>query len=164
MRYVMKQKWMSLGEDFTIKDEQGSVAFVVDGKAVSVGAKAALRDAAGAEVAFIKQKVASLTPTYEILRDGQRQAIVKQKLALGKRKLSVSLGSDTLDLVGNVWDHEFRLARGGQTMAEVSKKWFSMTDSYGIDVADGQDDAMIIALVAVIDMMQSRETARPGMS
>jgi uncharacterized protein YxjI len=38
-------------------------------------------------------------------------------------------------------------------VAEVSKKWFRIADSYGIEIAPGQNDGLILAVAAVIDMM-----------
>ena len=39
MRYVMKQKLLSWGDDFYIRDDQGRDVFFVDGKALSFGDK-----------------------------------------------------------------------------------------------------------------------------
>jgi uncharacterized protein YxjI len=71
MRYVMKQKVFAWGEDFTIKDEGGNDAFFVDGRAFSVGNKLSFQDSSGHELAFIKQKLLSWGPSYEISRNGQ---------------------------------------------------------------------------------------------
>jgi uncharacterized protein YxjI len=44
MRYVMKQKLFSWGDDFVIKDESGGDAFFVDGKAFSLGKQLSFQD------------------------------------------------------------------------------------------------------------------------
>jgi len=37
-------------------------------------------------------------------------------------------------------------------VATVSKKWFSWTDTYGVEIADGEDDVLLLASIVVIDM------------
>ncbi|MDQ3815983.1 MAG: hypothetical protein M3347_18905, partial [Armatimonadota bacterium] len=59
---------------------------------------------------------------------------------------------DDLEAAGDFWDHEYSFLRDGQTVARVSKAWFSWTDTYGIDIAEGEDDILILASAVVIDM------------
>ena len=61
-------------------------------------------------------------------------------------------GPDDLEAQGSFMDHEYTFTRGGKTVATVSKAWFSFTDSYGVDVAPGEDDVLILASTVVIDM------------
>ena len=58
---------------------------------------------------------------------------------------------------GNLFDHEFTISRGGQTVATVSKGWFSMRDTYAVDVAPGQDDVLVLASVLALDLAEDRE-------
>lgn len=155
MRYVMKQKLFSWGDDFTIKDEGGQDVFFVDGKAFSFGDKLSFQDMSGNELAFISQKVLSWGPTYEVYREGRLVAVVKKKvLSFFKCRFLVDVpGPDDLEAEGNLTDHEYAFTRHGQTVATVSKKWFSWTDSYGVDIADGEDDVLILASTVVIDMV-----------
>jgi uncharacterized protein YxjI len=158
VRYVMMQRALSLGEDLSIRDEEGAVAFVVDGKAISLGQKAVMREGSGKELVFIKQKVAAITPTYEIHRDGRLHAEVKRSLrSLLRRKLTISTEFDSLLLDGNVMDLEFRVTRDGAVVAAISKKLFAMTDTYGVDIAEGEDPILPLAIVVVVDMMRSAE-------
>lgn len=154
MRYVMKQKLFSWGDDFLIKDESGRDAFFVDGKAFSLGNQLSFQDMAGNELAFIKQKLFAWGPTYEIYREGQLYAIIKKELfTLFKCRFTVDVpGPDDLEAEGDFMDHEYAFTRRGQRVAEVSKQWFSWTDTYGVDIAEGEDDVLIIASTVVIDM------------
>lgn len=154
MRYVMKQKLFSWGDDFLIKDESGRDAFFVDGKAFSLGNQLSFQDMAGNELAFIKQKLFAWGPTYEIYREGQLYAIIKKELfTLFKCRFTVDVpGPDDLEAEGDFMDHEYAFTRGGLSVAEVSKQWFSWTDTYGVDIAEGEDDVLIIASTVVIDM------------
>lgn len=153
MRYVMKQKLLSLGDDYYIRDESGRDIYFVDGKAISFGNKLSFQDTARHELAFIKQQVFSWGPTYEISRGGQVVAVVKQHIfALLHHRFTVDVpGPDDLEAEGNFMDHEYVFRRGETTVATVSKKWFSLADTYGVEVADGEDAVLILASAVVID-------------
>ena len=155
MRYMMKQKLFSWGDDFRIQNEAGQDTFFVDGRAFSLGNKLSFEDMAGNELAFIQQKLLSWGPTYEIYRSGQLAAIVKKHLfTFFNCRFTVDVpGPDDLEAQGSFTDMEYTFARGNQTVAQVSKKWFSWSDTYGVDIADGQDDILILASTVVIDMV-----------
>jgi uncharacterized protein YxjI len=39
----------------------------------------------------------------------------------------------------------------------VSKRWFSLRDTYGIDVAPGENDLLVLASVLAVDLALARE-------
>jgi len=162
MRYVMKQKFWSWGDDFHIRDADGKDAFFVDGRAFSWGDKLSFQDMQGNELAFIRQKLLAWGPTYEITRGDNLVAVVKKKLfTLLRCRFTVDVpGPDDLEAQGSFLDHEYMFERHGQTVALVSKKWFSWTDTYGVDVADGEDEVLILASAVVIDMVCHQESNR----
>lgn len=154
MRYVLKQKLFAFGDDFMIQDATGEDRYFVDGKAFSIGNQLSFKDLRGNELAFIKQKVLSWGPTYEIHRDGAVVAVVKKKLfALLHHRFTVDVpGPDDLEAEGDFLDHEYAFRRGGRNVATVSKRWFSWTDTYGVDIVEGEDDILILASAVVVDM------------
>jgi uncharacterized protein YxjI len=151
----MKQKIFAWGDDFTIKDDAGNDAFFVDGRAFSIGNKLSFQDMSGHELAFIRQKLLSWGPSYEISRNGELVATVTKKLfTLFRCRFSVDVpGPDDLEAQGNFIDYDYKFTRGNKTAAEVSKRWFSLRDTYGVDIADGEDDVLILASTVVIDMV-----------
>ena len=155
MRYLMKQKLFCFGDDFTIKNEAGDDVFFVDGKVFTIGKKLSFQDMNGRELAFIQQKLLSWGPTYEIYRDGELAAVVKKELFTFFRcAFTVDVpGPDDIEAQGDFLDMEYSFTRDGGTVAEVSKRWFSFSDTYGVDIADGEDDVLILASTVVIDMV-----------
>ena len=153
MRYVMKEKMFSFGEDFTIQDESGRDVFFVDGKAFSFGDQLSFQDMQGNELAYIKQKMFAWGKTYEVFRTGTLAAVVKKEMfTLFKCHFTVDVpGPDDLEAHGDFLDHEYEFTRGGRTVAAVSKRWFSWTDTYGIDVVEGEDPVLILASAIVVD-------------
>ena len=155
MRYVLKQKLWSWGDDFTIKDAAGEARFFVDGRAFSLGDKLSFQDLSGNELAFIRQKLLSWGPTYEITRGAELLAVVKKHLfTLFRCKFTVDVpGPDDLEAQGSFLDREYTFTRGSRPAAEVSKRWFSWSDTYGVDIAAGENDVLILASTVVIDMI-----------
>ena len=67
-------------------------------------------------------------------------------------------GGEDMQAKGNIVDHEYEIDRDGEKVAEVSKRWFRMRDTYGIEIAEAQDDALILAVTVCIDQI-SHEVA-----
>jgi uncharacterized protein YxjI len=155
MRYVMRERILSFGDDFTIKNAEGEDVFYVDGKVLAIGDKLSFKDMEGRELVLIDQKVLSLGRQYEIIRNGATVAVVKKHLFTPFRaRFTVDVpGPDDLEARGNFLDHEYTFERGGREVARVSKRWFSFADTYGIDVDEGQDDVLILAAAVVIDLV-----------
>jgi uncharacterized protein YxjI len=166
MRYQMKQKLFSWGDDFTIKDAAGNDCYFVDGRAFSIGDKLSFQDMAGRELAFIRQKLLAWGPTYEIYHDGQLFAVIKQKIwTLFRNHFTVDVNADgpgpgDLEAQGNFTDHEYTLTKDNQIVATISKKWFAFTDTYGVDIAPNQHDALILACTVVVDMATEKQRNR----
>ena len=153
MRYVLRQKLLSWGEDYHIRDDQGRDVYLVDGKAISFGGKLWIRDLEGNELAFIDQKLFNFSPTYEIHRNGELAAVVKRELfAFFHHRFTVDVpGPNDLEAKGDFLDHEYVFRRGDRDVATVSKRWLTFADTYGIDIADGEDDVLILASAVVVD-------------
>ena len=155
MRYLMRERILSWGDDFTIKDEAGREAFYVDGKVFSFGDKLSFKDRDGKEAALIDQKLLSFGPQYEIVRGGTTVAVVKKQLfTLFRARFTVDVpGPDDLEAKGNFLEHEYVFERDGRDVARISKKWLSLSDSYAIDINEGEDDVVILAAAVVIDLV-----------
>lgn len=162
MRYVMRQRLWAFGDDFTIKDDNGRDAFFIDGRIFSIGDKLSFQNTHGQEEAFIQQKLLAWGPTYEVYRSGQLAATVRKALfTVFRARFSIDVpGPDDLEAQGDFLDYEYAFQRAGQPVAQVSKQWFSWSDTYGIDIAEGEDDVLILASAVVIDMASHDETQR----
>jgi uncharacterized protein YxjI len=155
MRYVLRQKLLAWGNDFTIRDEDGNDVYFVDGKAISVGNKASFQDMAGNELAFISQKFLSLAPTYELYAGGALVAVVKKELfTFFHQVFTVDVpGPDDLVAEGDLMKHEYLFRRGDAPVAHVSKQWFTLADTYGVEVGANEDPVLILSCAVVIDLV-----------
>jgi len=150
----MRQKLFALGDDFIIRNADGEDAFFVDGKVFCLGNQLSFQNMEKQELAYIKQRLLSWGPTYEIYRDNRVAAVVKKSLfTLFHCTFTVDVpGPDDLVAEGNFTDHEYTFTRSGASVATVSKRWFSWTDTYGVEIAEGEDDVLLLACTVLIDM------------
>jgi len=153
MRYIIKQKIFSLGDSFSIKDEYGNDIFIVRSQLLSFGNKLRIFDLAGNELAYIEQQVFRFMPEYNIFIAGEHIANVKKKFAFFKNDFVISSSGNQYYVDGDFWAHEFSIYKNGVPVARISKQFFSFTDTYGVDIADDQDQIGILALAIVIDMV-----------
>ena len=155
-RYQMKQRMISFGDDFWIENERGEQCFKVDGKMLRVRDTLFFRDRNGQEHCKIQEKVARVKDSMEIEDpNGRRMAMVKKALITPLRErwvVKIADGPD-LDVQGNILDNEYSIGEGRDKIAEVSKKWFRLRDTYGVQIEQGQDDLLLLAVTVAIDMM-----------
>jgi uncharacterized protein YxjI len=154
-KYRMREKVFALGDDYWVENDAGERAFKVDGKVLRLRNTFALQDPSGAELYKVQKKLLKIRDTMGIERGGQTVATVKKAIFTPFReRFSIAVeGGEDMEAKGNIVDHEYKIERGGNRVAEVSKRWFRVRDTYGIEVAPGQDDALIIALTVCIDQM-----------
>ena len=154
-KYRMREKMFSIGDDYWIETDSGERAFKVDGKALRIRDTLALETPAGDEVFTIQEKKLSIRDKMEIERGGTTVATVKKALVSPLRdRFSIEVeGGEDMEAKGNIVDHEYKIERGGDKVAEVSKRWFRVRDTYGIEIAPGQEDALILAVTVCIDQM-----------
>ena len=157
-RYQMREKMLAIGDDFWIETEGGERAFKVDGKALRARSTFILESPAGEELYKIQEKELHIRDTMKVERDGDTVATGKKALITPLRdRFSIELADGgELSAKGNVVDHEFEIERDGDKVAEVSKRWFRVRDTYGVEVAPGQDDALLLAVTVCIDEMAGR--------
>jgi uncharacterized protein YxjI len=155
-RYQMREKLVSIGDDFWIENAQGQKTFKVDGKALRVRQTLKLEDAHGNELCKIQERKVRVKDSMEVEdAHGHQVAMVKKALVSPVRDrftVKIKDGPD-LEVKGNILDHEYNIGEGHHKVAEVSKKWFRVRDSYGVEIEPGQEDIVILAVTVCIDQM-----------
>ncbi len=152
MKYAIKQKFFSLAESFTIKDESEQDAFKVKAQLFSIPKKLRLYDMSDNELCLIQKRMFKLLPQYDIYRNGQVVANVKKKFQLFRNDFTITAGAMVYEIKGNWVGLEFSIIKDGREAAKISKKFFSWTDTYGVEIANGEDTVELLALAIVIDM------------
>jgi uncharacterized protein YxjI len=155
-QYQMRQNMVAIGDDFWIENAHGQKVFKVDGKALRVRKTLMFEDASGTELCKIQERMLRVKESMEIEGPhGEQLAMVKKALITPVRERWVVKikGGPDLEVQGNILDHEYSIGEGRDKVAEVSKKWFRLRDSYGVSIDPGQDDVLILAVAVCIDEM-----------
>ena len=154
-KYQMREKMFAVGDDYWIETDGGERVFKVNGKALRIRDTLVLEARSGEELFTIQEKKLSVRDKMEVERDGRTVATVKKALVTPLRErfsIEVEGGAD-MEAKGNIVDHEYEIERGGDKVAEVSKRWFRVRDTYGIEIAPDQEDGLILAVTVCIDQM-----------
>lgn len=156
MHYKMRQRLVSVGDDFWIETDSGERVYKVDGKALRVRKTLVFEDAEGHKLAKIQERMLRIKDAMEIEdADGHRLAMVKKALVSPLRerwKVEIEDGPD-LEIHGNLVEHEYTFTDGHDTVATVSKQWFRVADTYGVEMAPDQDPVLILAATVACDAM-----------
>jgi uncharacterized protein YxjI len=162
-RYKIRQKMFSIGDDFWIENQNGERVFKVDGKALRLRKTLFFEDLQGNRLARIQERLLPIKETM-VVEDGEgnQLAVIKKGLIapLGDHWSVNVRGAPDLDVQGNILDHEYSISERRRKIAEVSKAWFSLTDTYGVQIDDGENDILVLAIAIAIDMMSHDEVRK----
>ncbi|MER5612716.1 LURP-one-related family protein [Streptomyces sp. NPDC002215] len=160
MRFLVRERLFAVGDDYWIEDADGRKVFLVDGKAMRVRDTFELKDAQGRILVEIRQKLLSLRDTMLIERDGEQLARIKRKrLSLLRNHYRVTLVDGTeIDVSGKILDREFAIDYDGELLAQISRRWLTVRDTYGIDVVrEDADAALLIAVSVCVIVLAEKE-------
>jgi uncharacterized protein YxjI len=153
LHFRMKEDLISIGDDYWIENDAGAKAYRVNGKAMRLRDTWILEDAQGREVAQIREKKLSIRDAITI-EFGGREAKVKKAMIGFRDRFHVEVkGGEELKVHGNIVDHEYEIDRDGEKIAEISKKWFRVRDTYGVEVRDPLSTVLILAVTVAVDAL-----------
>ena len=155
-RFQMRQKLLAFGDDFWIQNEEGERVFRVDGKAVRLRDTLDLEDAHGTKLCRIQTRALRVRDSMEIEDpDGGRLALVRKALISPLReRWNVELPTgEEWKVQGSIADHEYDIEADGHKVAQVSKKWFRARDTYGVEIVQEANKALVLAVTVAVDSM-----------
>ena len=164
MRYLVRERLFSIKDDFWVTDADGNRAFFVNAKVLSLHHTLVLEDAGGHKLASIKHKLLTFTDAMEIEHDGAVVATVHKAVfsPLHHRAIIHLADGERLEAVGNIIDKDFEIRDGHRVLARVSRAWFRIRDTYGVEVAPGENDALMICVAVCLDRIHHDEEERHG--
>lgn len=161
-KYQLRRKLFSIGEDFWIENDRGESVYKVDGKVLRIRETFVLEDRNGAALTTIEAKLIAIRPTMTIERGGQTYATVKKALfTLFRQHFTIEVaGGQVYEAQGDILNHEYEIAGGGGVVATISKRWFTVRETYGIAIAPGQDEVLMLSAAVCIDEMSEEDRNR----
>ena len=149
MKLVFKQRFFSWFDSYDIFDEAGNTLFVVKGE-LAWGHLLRIYDSNGMELGYIKEKIFTLLPTFEIYIGDRYAGCISKELSFLKPKYNIDYNGWHVDSDWFEWDYSI-LNMAGQIIASVSKELWNWTDTYVIDVLNPQDALCALMFVMAID-------------
>ena len=158
-RYLLREKLLSLGDDFWIENDRGERVFKVDDKVLRVRETVIIKDTDGKELYKLQKRLLRARDTMAIERGGDKVATVKKAFVTPVRdRFTVDLeAGGRLEVEGDILDHEDQITRDGIPVANISKRWFRVRDTNGVAVVPGQDDALVLAVTVCIDHLTEHD-------
>ncbi|MFD5509399.1 LURP-one-related/scramblase family protein [Streptomyces sp. NPDC127051] len=164
MKYLVRDKMLTLGDDYWIEDENGRHAFLVDGKALRFRDTLELKDPDGQILITLREKLLRLRDAMTLERDERRLAVIRRKrLSLLRNHYLVTLVEGTeLDVSGRLLDREFKIEYEGELLALISRQWYRIRETYAVDVIrEDADAALLIAVAVCVIRMAEKEREEP---
>ena len=160
MKLYLKQKVFSWRDRFSVKDENGSDRYFVEGEIFTLGKQLRVYNMNGSEAAFIRQKLLSWLSRYYIEIGGRAVCEVVKEFTLFRQSYRIEGLPWHLD--GDFWAHEYALHSNGRNIMRMSKKWFTWGDSYELDIADPQDELLSLCVALAVDCALASQQAAAG--
>ena len=101
-------------------------------------------------MALIREKKLSVRDAMKIEVGGKEYKVKKAMIGIRDRFVIETDGKN-LKAHGNIVDHEYEIEQDGDKVAEVSKKWFRIRDTYGVEIDADVDPALILSITVAID-------------
>jgi uncharacterized protein YxjI len=161
MKYLVRDRLFAIGDDYWIEDEHGRKVFLVDGKALRLRDTLEIKDTSGHVLVTLKKKLLSLRDAMTIERgDEEPLATIRKKgLSLLRNHYLVTLADGSeLDVSGKILDREFAIEYDGELLADVSRRWLRVRETYGVDVVrEDADHALLLAVAVCVIHMAEKE-------
>ncbi|MFF4957895.1 LURP-one-related/scramblase family protein [Streptomyces sp. NPDC001222] len=160
MRFLVRDRLLGFGDDYWIEDQHGNKVFLVDGKAMRLRDTFELKDTQGRVLIDIHQKMFALRDTMVIERDGEPLARIRRKrLSLLRNHYRVALADGTeLDVSGKILDREFAVEYEEELLAQISRRWLTLRETYGVDIVrEDADPALLIAVAVCVIHLADKE-------
>jgi uncharacterized protein YxjI len=158
-RYIMRQRMFALGQDFWINNAAGQPCFKIDGKVRMIKESLKFRDVQGNLLYKLDEKVLRIRESFDILNpDGSLAAKVHNAIIdpLRERFTIEIPGQENMLTKGKVLWAQYDILRSQRQVAKISKQfsWIGR-DQYVVDILQGENDCLLLAVTVVIDMMVS---------
>lgn len=153
----IKQKVFSLSEKFTVKNEQETDVYYVEGSFMKVPKTFSIMNTSRDQVALITKKVFSFLPKFFVEVYGHEVLTIKKEFSFFKARYTMD--SADIEVHGNWWDMDFQVFQKGALIGKVNKEWFTWGDSYKVQIMNEEMEAILIAFVVAIDCVKADEAS-----
>ena len=154
MKLCVKQQIFSfLCDRFYVTDENGEQVYYIESEVLAFFKKFHIYDISGEEVGYIEQRFNPFFPRLDIYTFGTLSATIQKQLTLFHPEYSVEGPGWYVE--GDFLSHEYEITRSGESIAHISKEWFTFGDCYTVEAEQPQDMLLSLAIMVSIDFVLS---------
>ena len=157
MKLYVKEKFFSWVKDFSVYDASGCEKYHVNGEFLSLRNKMHVRDAYGAEKAFIYSELFTFLPRFVVEAEGREVCRIVKEFTFFRPSYRIEGKDWTIE--GDFWNHDYEITGPYGRVATVHKEWFTLGDAYELDIAGGEDEIAVLAALLAIDCVVAASSA-----
>ena len=152
---IIKEKIMSFLDSYDVYDKNGDVIYRIKGS-ISLGHCFKVYNKHDEEVAILKEELLKLLPSFKIIVNDECIGHIKKELTFLRPKFNIEFKG--WKVRGNIWEWDYSIYDERNTIAEISKKIISFTDTYTIKVFNDEDELNVLLIVAAIDAIKCSQS------
>ncbi len=149
MILAFKQKMMSIAGKYEIYDEEGQIAYKIQGR-VRVPKKYDIYNTQGEKIAYLKSKYFDILPQFRLFINEQEVGRVKRKFSFFSQKFQIDCNDWRVE--GDVIGYNYSIVDANNSLvATLERKLWKLTDQYVIDIVDPKDALLVLMIILAID-------------
>ena len=153
-----KQKVFKITDSYDVFDENDDVLYHVEEDLKFLGFTVNVTDPSGEYVFSIDKEIFNFLPKFNInFRDGSN-IVMQSRFNLFKREIDIDSGGLDLTFVGDWFDLDFQIVKGGEIIAQINKKFLSFADTYTIGVYDEYYIDVVLAVTIGVDCLKDEQS------
>ena len=153
MQLRIRQRIFSWTDSYDVYDETGYAKYEVRGALFSLGHQIHVyrknADEVNAEVGYIRQKLFSLMPTFELVKDGYVCGTIRKKFTFFSEDYEVDYRGWQVE--GDFLGWDYRVVQSGMEVMSISKELFHWGDTYALRYDNPANELPGLLLVIAID-------------
>lgn len=153
MKLYIKQRIFSWTDSYDVYDDTGEPRYEVRAALFALGHQIHVydkrADERSEEVGCIRQKLFTLTPTFEIVIDGRVMGTIRKKFTLFRQDYEVDYRS--WDVEGDFLGWDYQVMQGRTEIMSIRKELFNWSDTYTLHYTDPANEIPGLLLVLAID-------------
>ncbi len=162
--YTIRKRLVSVGRDYNVEDETGTVLFKIDGK-VGFARVFLIKNQESRLLLRVREKLLCIDPTFIISREGQVAAIVRRRTVsdalVAKYEVEMN-GEVALRASGSFFRDGIHIHRGTAFVGSVSRKPFTVIDEiFHVTTAMSEEQALLVAVaMSIVEITPSRGSTK----
>nr|MDO8112147.1 LURP-one-related family protein [Candidatus Sigynarchaeota archaeon] len=172
--YMIREKWVSLRDkNYVMNVNQEPIGYFIR-KLVTIRTTYRLKNMQDITEMIIQQKLIAVRASFKFYKPAgmaEDNDEVREENYIGMLKKAIfSIGQKywfespnkekLLEIKGNIWGLKFKISKGGTQVAEISKKFWTIRDVYGVRIdpaVSDEDSLLILASVIVLHIIREQQ-------